>query len=226
MTHPFHAHRRNAHMEARANHLLGQAEGGRADNAEDKAIADREVKKGIRQHEEHEHGGKMTSLKLKHGGEAEGAKGHRRLDRGGRSGKGSKGSHVNVIVAPGGGGPGGPGAMPPPMPMPPPRPPMVPPMPPGGMPPGPMPPGLAARPGIMPPGAVPPPGGMPPPGIRRDGGRARRASGGRVNDAGVAHAQEEPKMPHMEEGARSALGRLARAKALGGLDHSADAAGD
>lgn len=218
MTHPHHSHRHHQQRHERVQHILGHREhGGSADETSDKAM----IRKAFTEHDAQLHGGKKTRLKLASGGAAEGEQGHRRLDRGGRKGA----SHVNVIVAPGAGGGQQPAMAPRPVPVPVPvRPPMGGPTPgamgpggPPGMPPG-MPPGLAARPGMGPPG-VPP--GMP---IRAAGGRVRRASGGKV-DASSPHGIEEPKMPHMEESARSALGRAAKSRAMGGIK-SALAAGD
>lgn len=54
--------------------------------------------------------------------------------------------------------------------------------------------------------------------MRKEGGRAKHAEGGRIQEAAEAHAKEEPKMPHMEAGARSAIGRLEKEKAFGGCE--------
>lgn len=68
----------------------------RSDEAEDKAI----VRRGIRMHENHEHGGKHTDLKaLRKGGGVHGRSHGGRLDkraRGGRTKKG--GTQINIIV--------------------------------------------------------------------------------------------------------------------------------
>jgi hypothetical protein len=226
MTHPFHGHRKHEHMSERVNHIAdGHHAGGAADKRDDAMM----VSSGVHQHEAKMHPGKRkTKLKFADGGAAEGEQGRSSLARRGHSGKGKggKGATVNVIVAPGSGGQQPPRPVPVPVPAAggPPRPPMPPGgMPPGGMPPGlppgAMPPGLGARPGMGPPG-VPP--GMP---IRASGGSVRRKAGGSVAEAAMAHAVEEPKMPHMIEGARSSLGRLAKTRALGGIK-SAVAAGD
>ena len=137
-----------------------------------------EIKKAVREHETHEHGGKHTKLKLRHGGhvEMEGEKPkHERRDRraeGGRvDGKkdGKHGTKVNVnVIVPHGGPPAGAAPMVPPV-----RPPMglgaAPP--PGAMPPRPPMP-------MPPPGAAP--GGMPPrpPGLKRGGRMTAGAASG------------------------------------------------
>lgn len=58
--------------------------GGQADMREDKAIADREVRKGFAEHDSQLHEGKKTHLKLRDGGHAEGGAAKKRLDRPGR----------------------------------------------------------------------------------------------------------------------------------------------
>ncbi len=267
MTHPFNQHRHLTQGHKRADERLhAYAHGG--------AVAEKEAGEP---HDEN-----MPKVpKLKRGGETEGHKSRRRLDRGGRSGgKGKKSPHVMINIAPGGGGQDrpmpvpvpGPPSMPPPGPPPmmPPRPPMAGPpgMPPGGMPPGMPPPGAMPmraaggrvgrkvggrakrqmggtlpaatavppmRPAVAPPaaglarpvvpagmGVVPPSAAM---GLRNRGGRTKHAEGGAVKEAGEPHAEDEPKMPHLMAGARSALGRMARAKAEGGFK-SERAAGD
>lgn len=180
----------------------GYASGGaiRSDEAEDKAL----VRKGVRQHETQEHGGKHADLKLKGGGYIKGDKpgfhpgrksragggavdGAQALAKGGKV-KGKPGiGKVNIVIAhPGGAGGAGAGPVPAPMPpprpmMPPPRPPMPPP---GGG--GPPPPGIGGPPGMGPPGGPPPGMGGPPPGMMRPppGGPPQMAAGGgRVRDA-------------------------------------------
>ena len=180
----------------------GYASGGAiSDDAEDKAL----VKKGVRQHETQEHGGKHADLKLKGGGHIKGGKPGFHPGRKSRAGGGAvddaqalaKGGKVkgkpgigkvNIVIAHPGGGPGA-GAVPPPMApphpmMPPPKPPMPPPGagpggPPGGPPMGP-PPGMSGPPPGL--GAGPPPGaGGPPPGMMRPPPQGI-AGGGRVRD--------------------------------------------
>ena len=69
------------HHAERVHHILGHHAGGRADEAEDKAM----VREAVHEHESNMHPGKMpTKLKLRDGGAAEGHKGRRRLDRGRR----------------------------------------------------------------------------------------------------------------------------------------------
>lgn len=110
MAHPYHEARHEDHR--RANELVRKtgyrhlAHGGRVDEdeAEDKAM----ITKAVHEHEDHEHGGERTKLKLKHGGEAEGHKARHHLAkraRGGKAGHG-KNTKVQVIVAPQGGGGG------------------------------------------------------------------------------------------------------------------------
>lgn len=187
------AHETDRHRKARALlHRTGHKAGAfhhhetnHEDDSRDKAIADREVRKAIAQHDRQLHGeGKHTRLKLARGGSAcEGLASGGRLDRGSRGKKGAKsgGTKVNVLVMPPRGGPdamgnGLPtaGAAPmPPRPMPPAAPPMAPPRPPMGA------PGMPPGGGAMPPGGMPP-GGMPPGMMRKAGGRAHHASGGKV----------------------------------------------
>lgn len=171
--HPHHAVRSEHEAHARAHvRKAGYAAGG--DIAQDKKM----IKKAVREHEGHEHGGKHTALKLRAGGHVKGEQGKHRADkmaRGGRTGKKSGG--VNIVIATGGGEPerrmafqqgaqvgaqmGKMAAASAP------RPPMMPPPGAGGAPPGAPPP----RPPMAgpPPGAGgPPPGGMPP--MKRGGG--------------------------------------------------------
>ncbi len=166
------------------------------DYKQDKALADREVRKGISEHEKQLHSGKKSRLKLACGGRADGGRAEgeapkSRLDRksrahGGRNkGKEAKVA-VNVINA------GSKPSMPmPPMggaPMPP-RPPMAPPQPP--------PPGAAGAPPMPQRPPMPPQGGMP-------GGRPFK-SGGPVRNKSIG--------VHLEGGAGGGLGRLEKAKA-------------
>jgi len=187
-------HGRSTH---RVHHILGRADGGVSDKAEDTRM----IKRAMGEHDAQLHPGKHTRIKLRDGGMADGGASARRLDRGGRS-KGHKGSHVIVNVSPGQ-EPARPMPVPVPAaggaPMPPPRPPMAPP---GMMPPGVPPTG----PGL---GGMPP--GMPP----------MRADGGRLSEAGEAHGK---KLAFKETaGARSGMGRLQKMRMP---QHSERAAGD
>ncbi len=207
------------HSHAAKHRAMGLASGGTADDREDKAIADREIKKAFSAHDSQLHDGKKTRLKLRDGGTAEGDSAKPRHDRahraaGGGTKKGGKGSHVNVIIAPQGGqhppmgGMAPPGAMPAP-PIHPPGPPMPPPMPPPppgmagpGGPPG-MPPGMAPRPPMM--GGAP--GGIPP---RKDGGRITRKDGGSIdrdNDSTEESREREKAGPHARK-AGGAVGSM------------------
>ena len=176
-----------------------------ADEAQDKKL----IRKALREHENAEHGGKHERLHFAEGGMVDGDEAPSRGDRAhrGRGAKGAK-NHIAIIVAPGAGGPPGAGAappMPPPRPMPPPPPPPLPP--PGmarpGMPPAAM--GAPAPMGMPPPGAMPP--GMPPGMMRKEGGRAGWAKGGRTAHRAISSAElpEQPfprKMPEMDGPAR------------------------
>lgn len=138
------------------------------------------VKKGIREHENQEHGGKHSRIHLREGGSVDGMAG------GGRPDKKSKGkgkTTVNVMVAPQGGG-GGPHPVPVPVPM---KPPM--PAPPG---PGVAPPPMPGGAGMMPGG---PPGLKPGMGPMKRGGAAKFEAGagnglGRLEKA--AHEKKRP----------------------------------
>jgi hypothetical protein len=150
------------------------------DRAQDKAL----VAKAIREHENHEHGGRHTRLRLADGGLAMGDGAAARPDRPSRSAKKAHGTTVNIVMPQGGGqGP----ARPVPVPVPvrtgaPPPPPGGVGMPPGGMPPRPMPP--AMPPPGMPPGGMPPPGAVRPPGAMPPGmppGMPMRKAGGRAH---------------------------------------------
>lgn len=190
--------------EARRRGARMLREGGyvHSDVAADKKL----IEKAIHEHENHEHGGVHTKLKLKTGGKVKGGAPKHRPDyrargggvhgptadqpddaqgndnarsaraRGGRT-KGPSKVIVNVNAAP--------EKQPVPIPVPG-RPPMAGPPPGGAMPPGAggppmMPPGAA--PGGMPPGAMagrppmPGPGAMPPPGVRARGGAMRDRAG-------------------------------------------------
>ena len=191
--------RRTSHAQHAAK-LRGYAEGG--DVAQDKAM----IKKAIMEHENHEHDGKHTRLKLKDGGMVAGKGAMPRMDRarharGGATKGHGKGAHVNVIVgAPGGAGLGHPVPVPVPVP--------------GGAggPPG-MPAAMPPRPpmGPPPPGMGPPGMGMPPPGMmpHKRGGRVGLAKGGRV-----LPDMKAPKVD-MDDGAGGGLGRLEKIKDYG-----------
>lgn len=161
-----------------------------ADALKDKKMIDASVRKGISEHEDQEHGGKHSRIKLADGGVADGAMSQPSASKSPRGGKGkSAKNHIAIVIAPQAGQGAGAGAAPPPRPpMPMPPPPGAGAPPPGAMPPRPMPP-----PGGMPPmGAGGPPmggpPGMPPPGMppmRKAGGRAHRAEGGSDEGRGV-----------------------------------------
>lgn len=145
------------------------ARGGHADFAEDAKM----IKTAIREHEDHEHGGKHTAIKFKSGGPVEGHEARKNLARRARGGStGKKGTHVNVIVAPQGG-------MHPPMPMPAAGPAMPPPRPAAPPPPA---PAMAQRPPMAPPGAG---GGMMPPGARPPGMMKRGGGVQKTSEVGV-----------------------------------------
>lgn len=157
-----------------------------------KSVADKEVRRGIGEHEKAEHSSKKTKLKLKDGGKAEGKEPKSRLDRkpraaGGRN-KGHKEPRVSVNVINAGGKQ--------PMPM-------------GAAPSAPMPP-PAARPPMAPPAGAPPPqmgAGMPArpmPGMMPQQQRPFKG-GGPVRSKG--------EHPHLEGGAGGGLGRLEKAAA-------------
>lgn len=162
MTHPHHqAH--NSSKEERLHRVLGS---GKAKHEIRSAVV-----KGVREHENAQHGGKHEKLRFADGGVVPGSKSKARGDRSGR--KGAK-VNVNVIVASGKGQQ--------------PQPPMAPPMqPPQAMPP--RPPMAGPMMGAPPPGVNLPPGAMPPPGMMLPG----RERGGRVGkghyDAGAISAE-------------------------------------
>lgn len=179
--------------------MKSQHDQDRRDRAEDilsqngygkiKHLADQEVRKGIAEHEKHEHGGKKTSLKLASGGCAIGGKPADRLDRkpraaGGRNKHKESKVSVNVINA------GGKQPMPVPVPAGagapmPPRPPVPMPAP------------------AAPMGGAPAGGGMPVPRAPMGG---MPMQGRPFNKGGPVKNRGEGL--HMEAGAGSGLGRL------------------
>lgn len=202
---------------ARTGHHLGKAGGHMPDHlAEhlshaDKAADARMVREGIRQHENQEHGGKHSRIKLADGGIADGPMASPRADRSprGKGGKDAK-NHIAIVIAPQAGQqPSPPPAMPPrpvvAAPPPPPRPPM-----PAGMPPG-LPPGgmpMAGGPPGLPPGL--PPGGAPM--MRKAGGAARRdpkiAREAREEGESYRHEAREH---GMRRGGRARMPKMGRA---------------
>jgi hypothetical protein len=102
--HPFHEAR--SENRAKAHSLISRtghrhlAHGGRVDEAEDKKM----ITKAVHEHEDHEHGGKHTKLKLRDGGHTDGHEGKKHLAKRARGGgmkhKGGKSTKVQVIVAP------------------------------------------------------------------------------------------------------------------------------
>lgn len=166
------------------------------------------IGEAIREHDDQQHGGKKTRLRLRDGGCADGGMPKARADRKGRGMKGGKAhTTVNVVVA---GHPGGGGGQPVPVPVPKPIPVPVnagaggPPMPPGG-------------------GGMPGAGPMPPPGLKR-GGRAkapkidsqRDTKGGMPAGHFKNGGKTKGKFPvPMEEGAGGGLGRIQKAKDYG-----------
>lgn len=193
MAHPYQSEADASHRRA-----LQRCAGGGAveDEKQDKKL----VAKGVHQHENHEHEGKHTNLKLASGGKVPGApaKGHLgKMARGGRT-KGP--ARVNIVISTGGGEGERQMAMRqglqlgaqtarqgPPMP---PRPPMLPPgagmAPPGAPPPG-MPPGAGMpppRPPMKSGGAV-----YPHPGVGGGGGEARLMKDGLSRVSVKAHTR-------------------------------------
>jgi hypothetical protein len=191
MAHP-HAHAR-AHHHAKAHKIIkgaGYKHGGMVH--EDAAADRRMIEKGIHEHDRQMHGGKLTKLKLAHGGHVDGhhAKPHMaKRARGGRTGH----TKVNVIVAPQGGG-----AHPVPVPVGGAGLPAVAPRPIGAP---------AAGAGLMPPQAQRPPMGMGPPGAPPMGGPMGGAPMLRKRGGHI---------PHMEGGAGSGVGRTEKPHEYGG----------
>jgi hypothetical protein len=181
MAHPYASARAEEHR--RANGVLHRTGNKAPHGVSDRKSDERMIKSAVHQHEEHEHGGKLTKLKFADGGTVFGGGAASHMGKRARGGptKGKGGHTTNVIVAPqGGGGPPG-GGMRPPMP-----PPAMPPRPagppPGGPPPGGPPPGAPPM-GGPPPGAGAPPPGMRPPGMMKSGGGVTK-----VEEAGVPRA--------------------------------------
>ncbi len=206
------------HMGKLGGHLrIGGSVMEHADAHKDKKMIDEAVRKGIGEHEDHEHGGRHTRLKLADGGMAGGAMNQPSASKSPRGkSKGAAKNHIAIVIAPQGGQ--GQGAAPPPrppMPMPPPGP---------GAPPPPMPP----RP-MPPPGAgMPPPGmsagpGMPPPGMppmRKSGGAAKHgrseSTGAHMPWSAQEPDEDEPmKMERPEQEIETAEGQRGR-RARGG----------
>lgn len=139
------------------------------------------VAKAVREHENHEHGGKHTKLKLRHGGAVDGEAPRHRADRRAKGGKVDGKGHgkiaINVVIPQ---APPAAGGMPPV----PPRP-AVPPV------------GLGAAPGApMPPRPMPPPGPpggaapmLRPPGMKRGG---RMTAGAASGEGRIEKAEMQP----------------------------------
>jgi hypothetical protein len=180
----------------------------------------RMVESAVRQHENHEHGGRHTKLKLAAGGSADGPMASNRADRSprGKAGKG-KTTHIAIVVNPGAAGPGA-GAAPPARPVPVPVPVHAPPPPMAGPPPG---------AGMPPPGAMPPPrppmpppgAGMSPPGaggpmpmMRKSGGSTRgTARDGHEYEHERGSGKGGPGHPRMTAGSGSGEGRIEMSRA-------------
>lgn len=145
MAHP-HKHESDRNKDARVHKIAGK--GAMV------GIAEKAVRKGIREHDAQLHGNARTTLKFANGGAIPGRAAGGRLDKPSRHHKGGKkGTTVNVLVA----GHGAPAT--PPMPA----------MPPAGM-------NMAPPPMARPPMAAPV---MPPPGMmaRKKGGRVKYTGG-------------------------------------------------
>lgn len=184
-----HSRRKKARdVLTRSGYSAGGHLGRKSDEGEGKHEIEESVKKGIAQHEAHDHKGeKRTRIHLRDGGVADGYASGGRPDKKPRGKKGK--TEVNVMVA----GQQPPQKVPVPVPVPAPHPPMAGP---GGPPPG-MPPG-APPPGM---GAMPP--GMPqkPPGMLKAGGRAGpKFEGGAGGGMGRLEKAEHEK--HREGGHR------------------------
>ena len=96
-----HPHRDAANAD-HARRVKAMSKGGMAHDGVSEGEAKRIVTKGIREHEDAEHGGRHEKLHLASGGraeheEVEGRAGGGRLDRAGKKSKG-KGNHVNISV--------------------------------------------------------------------------------------------------------------------------------